>query len=407
MKAGLTTSVVLHAALLGFGLFALSAPAPLEVSDVEALPVDIVPLSELTQIQQGDKKAPMAETAAPTPTTRPDVVPDAQKVGDNDVDTDNPPTPDGKPKPVKIAESVTPAPKPIAKPKPEETPKPKEEPKPVPATEVAPVPAPKEEVKPEPVKEPEPKPEPVKQPEPEPVKEPEPKPEPVKQPEPKPAEKPAEKVAEAEPVKPDAVAEAIAEEQPAPAEDAVKLPNSAPAPQARPAPAQSAKAPDRKSSEKPVEEASSKRQSDDTKSLEDLVGSVLQDKEKVKGGGAKRSPSAAALGGEKATGGSKLSQSEMDALRGQIGRCWNPPTGLADASGLRISIKMNLTQAGEVEGAPEIVAGGGGSGIERIAAEAARRAVLRCAPYNLPSEKYAGGSGWNQVLVNFDPSEMF
>jgi colicin import membrane protein len=404
MKAGLTTSIVLHAALLGFGLFALSAPAPLEVSDVEALPVDIVPLSELTQIQQGDKKAPMAEKAAPLPTERPDVVADAQKVGDNDIDTDNPPTPDGKPKPVKIAESVTPAPKPIAKPKPEETPKPKEEPKPVPATEVAPVPAPKEEVKPEPVKEPEPKPEPVKQPEPEPVKQPEPKPEPVKQPEPKPAEQPEEKVVAIEPAKPDAVGEMIAEKQPAPAEDAVKLPNSAPAPQARPAPAQSAKAPDRKSSEKPVEEASSKRQSDDTESLEDLVGSVLKDKEKVKGGGAKRSPSAAALGGEKATGGSKLSQSEMDALRGQVQRCWNIPAGAMDGEKLRVSVKFKLDRTGALEGSPEIISGGGSSGVERAAAEAARRAVARCSPYTLPAEKY---ETWADVVVNFDPSEMY
>ena len=44
MKAGLTTSVVLHAALLGFGLISLSAPRAIEVADVEALPVDIVPI---------------------------------------------------------------------------------------------------------------------------------------------------------------------------------------------------------------------------------------------------------------------------------------------------------------------------------------------------------------------------
>ena len=44
MKAGLTTSVVMHAALLGFGLFSLSAPSAFEVADVEALPVDIVPV---------------------------------------------------------------------------------------------------------------------------------------------------------------------------------------------------------------------------------------------------------------------------------------------------------------------------------------------------------------------------
>ncbi len=100
MKAGLTTSVILHAAVLAFGLFSLSAPAALEVADTESLPVDIVPLSELTQIQQGDKKAVMRDKPAPVPTQRPDVVPDAQKVGENSVDTDKAITPDAKPKPV-------------------------------------------------------------------------------------------------------------------------------------------------------------------------------------------------------------------------------------------------------------------------------------------------------------------
>ena len=115
----------MHAALLGFGLISLSAPAPMNVADVEALPVDIVPIEELTQIQQGDKKAPVSEKPAPTPTTRPDILPDAQKVGDNEIDTDNPITPHEKINPVKTAEAKAPSPKPVEKVKPEETPKPR------------------------------------------------------------------------------------------------------------------------------------------------------------------------------------------------------------------------------------------------------------------------------------------
>ena len=68
MKVGLTTSAVLHAALIGFGLLTLSAPRALEVADVEAFPVDIVPVESITQIQQGDKKAVMKEKSAPLPT---------------------------------------------------------------------------------------------------------------------------------------------------------------------------------------------------------------------------------------------------------------------------------------------------------------------------------------------------
>jgi colicin import membrane protein len=100
MRTGLTTSVILHAVALGFGLFTLSAPAALPASDAESLAVDIVPVEALTQIQQGDKKAVLHEKPAPVPTQRPDIVPDAQKVGENSVDTDKPVTPEAKPKPV-------------------------------------------------------------------------------------------------------------------------------------------------------------------------------------------------------------------------------------------------------------------------------------------------------------------
>ena len=59
---------------------------------------------------------------------------------------------------------------------------------------------------------------------------------------------------------------------------------------------------------------------------------------------------------------------------------------------------------GAVEVLSRIVAGGGGAGIERAAAESARRAVLACAPYSLPSDKY---EAWADVIVHFDPRDMF
>ena len=39
----------------------------------------------------------------------------------------------------------------------------------------------------------------------------------------------------------------------------------------------------------------------------------------------------------------------------------------------------------------------------RSAAEAARRAVLKCAPLELPADKY---EIWKQIKFNFDPSKM-
>lgn len=373
MKVGLTTSVVMHAAVLVFGLFSLSAPAAFEVTDVEALPVDIVPLEEITQIQQGDKKATMKEKAAPMPTKRPDIVADAQDVGENSVDTKKPITPEAKPKPVDTAAATPPAPEPKEQPKPEEVQKPKEEPKPVPATDVTPVPQPKQEVKPDPVKEPDPPQQPTE-----------------------------EKTAA---VKPDAVAEAIAAEQ-KPAE-AAQLPDSAPVPEMKPRPkpaeAETAKAPDRKDSEKPVKEAASKPKSEDKEFNADEVAALLN-KQKPSGGGAKRSTQEASLGGDKSTGGNRLSQNEMDALRQKLGGCWSIPAGVDDAAMLKVSVRFHLDPSGVLEGRPEIIAGGAASGPGRTAAESAVRAVQKCAPFNLPSDKY---DSWSEVVVNFDPSDMF
>ena len=94
----------------------------------------------------------------------------------------------------------------------------------------------------------------------------------------------------------------------------------------------------------------------------------------------------------------------MDALRGQVQRCWNIPAGAADAGDLKVSIQFKLDPTGELEGSPEIIAGGGSGRHRTRGGRTARRAVLQCAPYNLPADKY---ETWAEVIVNFDPSEMF
>lgn len=351
MKAGLATSVTLHALLLGVGLVSLSAPRAYEVADVEALPVDIVPVDTLTQIQAGEKQAPPAPRPTPKPTERPDPVENAQKVGEADVDLDTPPTPEAKPKPVEKSAEPAPAPKP--------------EPKPVekPAEEIK-----QAEAKPEPA------PQPEREPEAQPRQEvtPEPTPEPL-----------------------------VAEN---PVEENVTLPQSAPVPQSRPNPPQPkiAKAPDRQEAEQAAPKQAQRSEQKEEELFDEVA--ALLNKEKSSGGGAKRSREEASLGGERTTTGETLTQSEMDALRGQIQRCWNVPAGALDAENLRVSVKFKLDPSGSIEGRPEIIAGGNGSSVERAAAESARRAILQCAPYNLPSDKY---SAWADVIVNFDPTDMF
>lgn len=113
MKAGLTSSVVLHAVAVALAVVSFSSPKAFDVQDSESFPVDIVPIESLTQIQQGDKKAPMKEKSAPVPTTRPQTVPNAENFGDQEVDTKTPPKPDAKAKPIETAEEPKAQPEPV------------------------------------------------------------------------------------------------------------------------------------------------------------------------------------------------------------------------------------------------------------------------------------------------------
>ena len=97
-----------------------------------------------------------------------------------------------------------------------------------------------------------------------------------------------------------------------------------------------------------------------------------------------------------------MSISEIDLLRRQISRCWNPPIGVQGAENLIVAIRISLRQDGSLSGPPEV--DGSISGVtERVAAESALRAVRRCAPYQLPQEKY---DTWQDIRITFDPRLM-
>jgi colicin import membrane protein len=98
-----------------------------------------------------------------------------------------------------------------------------------------------------------------------------------------------------------------------------------------------------------------------------------------------------------------LSQSEIDALRAQIQACWSPPVGVADAKDLNVEIRLMLRQDGSVAADPQIL-NRSPNPLFQVAAESARRAILRCQPYRLPAAKY---DVWKDVEVNFDPRDMF
>lgn len=351
MKIGLIISALCHTVLLGWGLFWLSPPKSFEVADIEALPVDIIPVASITQIQEGEREAPAAERAAPTPTERQDPVENAQNTGDNDVDlkstrSENPDT-----KTVEAAQEPEQAKQvvPVPTVQPEVEPQPAPKPEPVPATEVAALPEPQQAVVPDPV---------------------------------------AEAIEAAETVTP----------------EFETLTNNVPTPSFRPRPprAQTAKTPERKNNPERTQTAKLASARDSDFDADEVA--ALLNRQDPSGGGARRGTEEAALGGTRTTAGGSLSQSEMDALRGQVERCWQIVPGMVDGADVRVRITMRLNRSGEIEGQPSVDARGGSEQTRRVLASGARRAVLRCAPYDLPAEKY---ETWADVVMNFDPSSMF
>ncbi len=64
MRGGLVTSVMLHAAILGWALFTIQAQRELRVAEPEPIAVDLVNASELTRLRQGARTAKQMEAEA-------------------------------------------------------------------------------------------------------------------------------------------------------------------------------------------------------------------------------------------------------------------------------------------------------------------------------------------------------
>lgn len=373
MKRSLVVSAVLHALLLGWALVKLGAPETFDMANSEALPVEFVPISEVTQIQQGDKEAPVKEHAAPVPTKRPDTVANAENIGDNNVDLKSPPKPVEKPSNTESA----------AAPKQTDNPLPDPSDKPNDVKQVA-----KEETDiADPVPTPKPEPKPVEKP-PEPQKE-----------EPKPEE-----------TKPD---------QPPPDEQA--LPQNVPVPEQKPR-VEKPKPPEKKPTEtktadsKAAEKAASDKKKAEQKQEQakaaasqksdfnaDEIADLLN-KTDATSGGAKRSTGEKAFGGKKTTGGEKLSQSELDGLKGQITEKWTYTAGLEGAEDVVIEVRFSLDEGGNVVGDVEATATGGPPSTQNALLSAAKRAIRRAAPFQgLPPEKY---DTWKDVIVQFTVADL-
>jgi hypothetical protein len=98
-----------------------------------------------------------------------------------------------------------------------------------------------------------------------------------------------------------------------------------------------------------------------------------------------------------------MSVNEIDALRARIADCWTPPPGGLGADQIVVKLRLKLNEDGTLVGYPS-VANSGSSPFFQAAADSAVRAVYQCQPYELPKAKYAL---WRDMILNFDPSDMY
>lgn len=101
--------------------------------------------------------------------------------------------------------------------------------------------------------------------------------------------------------------------------------------------------------------------------------------------------------------GPPLTQGERDGLRVAVSRCWNIAALSTESAAVTVVVGMEMTLDGVPSNLRMISYRGGSEAAAQQAYETARRAVLRCQPYSLPSEKY---DQWRTIEMTFNPDEM-
>jgi colicin import membrane protein len=329
MRAGLVVSATLHVGLIVLAVVGLGAGRPLDPAPVDSIAVDLVPISEFSNIRMGTLDSTIVETETPS-TVASDKPPElAQPTGNTSED---------QAKPADNAK-VTPAPTEQTAPTPEAAMPPvPDEPQPADVAEVTP---------------------------------------PVEPPD---AETPPTPTEDQPLVSPD-VATDPADSAPKPAERTdLKAKRAAfkKAQEAKKAEEQKKKDQDKKQAE---EKKLAEKKAADAKKLADEVANIIND-EQSRGAttGEGGEPTLGKETGKAAT----LSQSELDGLVAQIKSCISLPPGAEDAN-ITAQLEFSIDASGMVSQTPRIV-GTPASALEQAYAGAAQRAVMRCGPYQVKQQ---------------------
>lgn len=323
MKTGVTTSVIAHAALLIIAIVGLGSVKPLEPEVVESIAVDLVPISDITNIRQGSLESTVVKTETPAVVKTETPAQLAQKAGN---------TEDDQPTPEETAKST---------------------------------PAPVINTAPKPVLAPQPKPEP------DPVKDPTPTPEPVAAPDPAPSPDDVEPQQE---IATDTATDAPqAQVAPTPALRPPQLQKAPPKPVVKTAEV----TPKQTDTPKKQTEQSKDKPKDSAKIADQVAELINSEKSRGATTGQGGDPTLGKTTGKSAT----LTQSQLDGLVAQIKQCMSVPPGAAEA-GITTQLHFSLDGQGNVTATPDIV-NSAQSQLERALASAAQRAVMRCGPYTM------------------------
>jgi colicin import membrane protein len=345
MRAGFTVSTIGHVGLIVLAVVGIGMGRPMDPEPVESIAVDLIPVSEFSNIRMGSLDSTVVETEAPSIVEAEKPPELAQPTGNTEEDQ---PTPMDNPDP-------TPAPTEQTAPAPEAAAEPVVEPEP----EVAPTPEPRPVV--------EPQPEPV----PEPVAEPTPaEPTPVATPEaPNPADtapKPRTHTASLDQKRAEFKKQQQAEKQQQADEKA------------------KAEADKKKAEEEKKRKAAEEKQrieqakADEAKQVADEVANLINNE--ASRGATTGEGGTTTLGREDGRS-ATLSQSEIGALVAQIRACITLPAGAEDADA-RAEFTFSIGADGMVSGRPQMMSAPS-SQIEDAYARAVSRALQRCGPFTV------------------------
>ena len=151
---------------------------------------------------------------------------------------------------------------------------------------------------------------------------------------------------------------------------------------------------------KSVEKLEKKKPTEKKKQVQEFDKNILNVLEKHKSVAANPRPNqlASMLG--------RVTQSDKNAIRRQIERCWNPPVGAKNAEELTVELRLYVTPDGTVQTVNVVdKARAASDPYFRAAVESAYRAVLnpRCRQLKFPLDKY---EQFKTMTIVFDPREM-